>query len=149
MALFLEGLVSLNDHANFTSHIAQKSDTSNMSEASLDMPKGGRVADVVLDLSIEHDPTIKNSSAIPPHGPVMDRDPILVVGTVATNTSMVVSSIPDNVERGEHHLDSVYLGESQKPEVSEVNLGKQEEDITGEVVAHMTPPLEARHAPTL
>jgi hypothetical protein len=43
----------------------------------------------------------------------------------------------------------VYLGESQKPKVSEVNLGKQEEDITGEVAAHMTPPLETRHAPTL
>jgi hypothetical protein len=79
----------------------------------------------------------------------MDRDPTLVVGTVATNTSMVVSSIPDNVERGEHHSDSMYLGKSQKPEVSKVNLSKQEEDITGEVVAHMTPPLETRHAPTL
>jgi hypothetical protein len=110
------------------------------------MLEGGRVANVVLDLNTEHDPTINNSSAIPPHGPVMDRDPTLVVGIVATNTSMVVSSIPDNVERGEHHLDSVYLGESQKPEV---NLGKQEEDITGEVAAHMTPPLETRHAPTL
>ncbi len=88
------------------------------------MPKGGRVVDVVLDLSTEHDPTIENSSAIPPQGPVMDRDPTLVVGTVATNTSMVISSILDNVERGEHHSDFVYLGESQKPEVSEVNLGK-------------------------
>ncbi len=102
MALFLAGPVSLNDHADFTSNIAQKSDTSNMSEVSLDMPKGGRVADVVLDLSTEHDPTIENNSAIPPQGPVMDRDPTLVVGTVATNTSMVVSSIPNNVERGEN-----------------------------------------------
>ncbi len=113
------------------------------------MPEGGRVVNVVLDLSTEHDLTIENSSAIPPQGPVMDKDPRLVVGTVATNTSMVVSSIPDNVERGEHHSDSVYLGESQKPEVSEINLGKQEEDITCEVAAHMTPPLETRHAPTL
>jgi len=144
-----QGLVSLNDHADFTSDIAEKSDTSNMSEASLDMPEGGRVADVVLHLSTEHDPTIENSSAIPPQGPVMDRDPTLVVDTVATNTSMVVSSIPDNGERGEHHSDPVYLGESQKPEVSEVNLCKQEEDIAGEVAAHMTPPLETRHAPTL
>ncbi len=149
MALFLAGLVSLNDHADFTSDVAEKSDTSNMSEASLDMPEGGRVADVVLHLSTEHDPTIENSSAIPPQGPVMDRDPTLVVGTVATNTSMVASSIPDNGERGEHHSDPVYLGESQKPEVSEVNLCKQEEDIAGEVAAHMTPPLETRHAPTL
>ncbi len=76
-------------------------------------------------------------------------EPTLVVGIVATNTSMVVSSIPDNGERGEHHSDPVYLGESQKPEVSEVNLCKQEEDIAGEVAAHMTPPLETRHAPTL
>ncbi|CAM6026229.1 unnamed protein product [Sphagnum balticum] len=144
-----QGLVSLNDHADFTSDIAEKSDTSNMSEASLNMPEGDRVADVVLHLSTEHDPTIENSSAIPPQGPVIDRDPTLVVGTVATNTSMVVSSIPDNGERGEHHSDPVYLGESQKPEVSEVNLCKQEEDITGEVAAHMTPPLETRHAPTL
>jgi hypothetical protein len=149
MALFLAGLVSLNDHADFTSEIAEKSDTSNMSEASLDMPEAGRVADVVLHLSTEHDPTIENSSAIPPQGPVTDRDPTLVVGTVATNTSMVVSSIPDNGERGEHHSDPLCLGESQKPEVSEVNLSKQEEDIAGEVAAHMTPPLETRHAPTL
>jgi hypothetical protein len=70
------------------------------------MLEGGRVADVILDLSTEHDPTIENNSAIPPQGPVMDRDPTLVVGTVATNTSMVVSSIHDNVERGEHHSDS-------------------------------------------
>ncbi|CAK9226635.1 unnamed protein product [Sphagnum troendelagicum] len=144
-----QGLVSLNDHADFTSEIAEKSDTSNMSEASLDMPEAGRVADVVLHLSTEHDPTIENSSAIPPQGPVTDRDPTLVVGTVATNTSMVVSSIPDNGERGEHHSDPLCLGESQKPEVSEVNLCKQEEDIAGEVAAHMTPPLETRHAPTL
>ncbi|CAK9237586.1 unnamed protein product [Sphagnum troendelagicum] len=149
MALFLAGVVSLNDHADFTSDIAQKSDTSNMSDTSLDMLEGGRVADVVLDLSTEHDPTIETNSAIPPQGLVMDRDPTLVVGTVATNTSMVVSSIPNNVERGEHHSDSVYLGESEKPEVSEVNLGKQEEDIIGEVAAHMSPPLETRHAPTL
>ncbi|CAK9876055.1 unnamed protein product [Sphagnum jensenii] len=144
-----QGLISLNDHADFTSEIAEKSDTSNMSEASLDMPEAGRVADVVLHLSTEHDPTIENSSAIPPQGPVTDRDPTLVVGTVATNTSMVVSSIPDNGERGEHHSDPLCLGESQKPEVSEVNLCKQEEDIAGEVAAHMTPPLETRHDPTL